>query len=170
MEPFIDGGSTGHGSEYRRRLTGTWGVVDVQDSISCVEYLRDEKMIDEKRVAITGGSAGGYTVLAALCDSKVFTAGCSYYGVSDLAALASDTHKVSFAASSRHIIAAANLSCRSLHSSNRNTSSTCLEEHLNKSRRTTLSVRLSTKLPKSPHLSSFSKVLRTRSFLKLKRL
>ncbi|GAA5946310.1 hypothetical protein JCM3765_000193 [Sporobolomyces pararoseus] len=87
------GGSTGHGSEYRRRLVGTWGVVDVQDTISCVEYLRDQKKIDEKRVAITGGSAGGYTVLASLCDSKVFTAGCSYYGVSDLKALADDTHK-----------------------------------------------------------------------------
>ncbi|GAA5906388.1 alpha/beta hydrolase family protein [Sporobolomyces salmoneus] len=87
------GGSTGHGSEYRRRLVGTWGVIDVQDTISCVEYLRDEKKIDEKRVAITGGSAGGYTVLASLCDSKVFTAGCSYYGVSDLKALAEDTHK-----------------------------------------------------------------------------
>ncbi|GAA5868997.1 hypothetical protein JCM16303_000331 [Sporobolomyces ruberrimus] len=87
------GGSTGHGSEYRRRLVGTWGVVDVHDTISCVEYLRDEKKIDEKRVAITGGSAGGYTVLASLCDSKVFTAGCSYYGVSDLKALADDTHK-----------------------------------------------------------------------------
>ncbi|GAA6005172.1 hypothetical protein JCM11491_002603 [Sporobolomyces phaffii] len=86
------GGSTGHGAEYRRRLVGTWGIVDVQDTIACIEYLRDAKRIDSQRVAITGGSAGGYSVLAALCDSRVFTAGCSYYGVSDLKALALDTH------------------------------------------------------------------------------
>ncbi|GAA5820810.1 hypothetical protein JCM10212_002097 [Sporobolomyces blumeae] len=87
------GGSTGYGSKYRRRLTGTWGIVDVQDTISCVESLRDQGKIDPKRVAITGGSAGGYTVLASLTDSDVFTAGCSYYGVSDLKMLAEDTHK-----------------------------------------------------------------------------
>ncbi|GAA5919839.1 hypothetical protein JCM1841_004010 [Sporobolomyces salmonicolor] len=93
---FVDvdyGGSATYGAEYRRRLDGKWGIVDVQDTIACVESLVQGGKVDAKRVSITGGSAGGFTVLAALTDSNVFTAGCSYYGVSDLKALAEDTHK-----------------------------------------------------------------------------
>ncbi|BGP42736.1 hypothetical protein JCM10450v2_006846 [Rhodotorula kratochvilovae] len=93
---FVDvdyGGSAGYGKEYRERLAGKWGVVDVQDTIACVEYLVREGKVDREKVAITGGSAGGFTVLAALTDSKVFTAGTSSYGISDLALLADDTHK-----------------------------------------------------------------------------
>ncbi|GAA6033030.1 hypothetical protein JCM8097_000109 [Rhodosporidiobolus ruineniae] len=93
---FVDvdyGGSTGYGKTYRQRLEGNWGIVDVQDTIDCVKALVKEGKVDETKVAITGGSAGGFTVLAALCDSSVFTAGTSSYGISDLALLASDTHK-----------------------------------------------------------------------------
>lgn len=68
-------------------------MVDVNDTIACVEYLVQQGKVDPKRVAIVGGSAGGYTVLACLCASKVFTAGTSLYGVSDLALLAGETHK-----------------------------------------------------------------------------
>ncbi|KAK4049228.1 hypothetical protein OIO90_005517 [Microbotryomycetes sp. JL221] len=87
------GGSTGYGKQYRQRLNASWGVVDVQDTIACVEYLTSSGKADKDRVEITGGSAGGFTVLASLCDSKVFGAGTSYYGVSDLKLLADDTHK-----------------------------------------------------------------------------
>ncbi|GAA5827124.1 hypothetical protein JCM3770_000247 [Rhodotorula araucariae] len=93
---FVDvdyGGSSGYGKEYRERLAGKWGVVDVQDTIACVEHLVKGGKVDKDKVAITGGSAGGFTVLAALTDSKVFTAGTSSYGISDLALLADDTHK-----------------------------------------------------------------------------
>ncbi|GAA5985054.1 hypothetical protein JCM10908_002503 [Rhodotorula pacifica] len=87
------GGSSNYGKKFRERLDGEWGNVDVNDTIHCVEYLVREGKVDGNKVAITGGSAGGFTVLAALCDSKVFTAGVSLYGVSDLALLAADTHK-----------------------------------------------------------------------------
>ncbi|KAK4046582.1 hypothetical protein OIV83_005952 [Microbotryomycetes sp. JL201] len=87
------GGSTGYGKRYRERLNKQWGVVDVQDTIACVEYLTLSGKADKKRVAITGGSAGGYTVLASLCDGDVFGAGISHYGVSDLKMLCDDTHK-----------------------------------------------------------------------------
>ncbi|KPV73831.1 uncharacterized protein RHOBADRAFT_54426 [Rhodotorula graminis WP1] len=87
------GGSSGYGKDFRERLAGQWGVVDVNDTIACVEHLVKEGKVDKDKVAITGGSAGGFTVLAALTDSKVFTAGCSSYGISDLALLADDTHK-----------------------------------------------------------------------------
>lgn len=87
------GGSTGYGRTYRERLDTNWGIVDVSDTIACVKYLIKEGRVDAKRIAITGGSAGGFTVLAALCDSRVFTAGVSLYGVSDLALLAGETHK-----------------------------------------------------------------------------
>ncbi|GAA5865130.1 hypothetical protein JCM8547_007723 [Rhodosporidiobolus lusitaniae] len=92
---FLDvdyGGSTGYGKDYRQRLEGKWGIVDVHDTIDAVEWAVRDKA-DKEKVAITGGSAGGFTVLAALCDSKVFTAGTSSYGISDLALLADDTHK-----------------------------------------------------------------------------
>ena len=87
------GGSSGYGRAYRQRLNGQWGIVDVEDVIAAVKYLVAEGRADPKRVAIHGGSAGGFTVLAALAQSDVFTAGASFYGVADLGALARDTHK-----------------------------------------------------------------------------
>jgi dipeptidyl aminopeptidase/acylaminoacyl peptidase len=86
------GGSTGYGREYRNRLRGQWGVVDVEDVIAAVLGLADAGLADATRLAIRGGSAGGFTVLAALTRSSVFAAGASYYGVSDLATLAAETH------------------------------------------------------------------------------
>jgi dipeptidyl aminopeptidase/acylaminoacyl peptidase len=87
------GGSTGYGREYRQRLDGQWGIVDVDDCVNCALYLIDRGEVDGERTAIRGGSAGGYTTLAALTFRDVFKAGASYYGVSDLEALAKDTHK-----------------------------------------------------------------------------
>jgi dipeptidyl aminopeptidase/acylaminoacyl peptidase len=87
------GGSTGYGREYRRRLDGQWGVVDVADCVNAARYLVDAGEVDGRRLAIRGGSAGGYTTLAALTFTDVFAAGASYYGVADLASLATDTHK-----------------------------------------------------------------------------
>src|SRR5439155_16062910 len=87
------GGSTGYGRAYRERLKGGWGVVDVEDCVNAARHVISEGMDDGERVVITGGSAGGYTVLAALTRGTVFKGGASYYGVSDVAALARDTHK-----------------------------------------------------------------------------
>jgi dipeptidyl aminopeptidase/acylaminoacyl peptidase len=87
------GGSTGYGRAYRQRLDGRWGIVDVDDCVNCARYLIEHGEVDRKRTAIRGGSAGGYTTLAALTFRDVFKAGASYYGVSDLEALAKDTHK-----------------------------------------------------------------------------
>jgi dipeptidyl aminopeptidase/acylaminoacyl peptidase len=87
------GGSTGYGREYRRRLNGMWGVVDVDDCVAAAQYLVGLGLVDPKRMAIRGGSAGGYTTLAALTFRDVFAAGASYFGVADLRALAEDTHK-----------------------------------------------------------------------------
>jgi dipeptidyl aminopeptidase/acylaminoacyl peptidase len=87
------GGSTGYGREYRERLRGRWGEVDLQDCINAARTLADRGEVDRARMAITGGSAGGYTTLCALTFSDVFSAGASYYGVGDLEALARDTHK-----------------------------------------------------------------------------
>ncbi len=87
------GGSSGYGRAYRQRLNGRWGVVDVEDVVSAVRYLTGAGLVDPARVAIHGGSAGGFTVLAALAGSEVFKAGASFYGVADLGALARDTHK-----------------------------------------------------------------------------
>jgi dipeptidyl aminopeptidase/acylaminoacyl peptidase len=87
------GGSTGFGREYRERLDGNWGIVDVDDCIHAARYLAERGLADEKRSVITGGSAGGYTTLAALTFHDYFRGGASYYGVSDLAVLARDTHK-----------------------------------------------------------------------------
>ena len=87
------GGSTGFGRTYRERLNGTWGVTDVDDCVACVHHLVAQGRVDPARVAIKGGSAGGYTTLAALAFTNVFRAGASHYGVSDLKALAADTHK-----------------------------------------------------------------------------
>ena len=93
---FVDinyGGSTGYGRAYRQRLNGKWGITDLEDTVHCVQYLADQGLIDPDKAAIRGGSAGGYTTLAALAFSDVFKAGANYYGVSDLEALAKDTHK-----------------------------------------------------------------------------
>jgi dipeptidyl aminopeptidase/acylaminoacyl peptidase len=87
------GGSTGYGREYRQRLHGMWGVVDVNDCVNCARYLIERGEVDGDRTAIRGGSAGGYTTLASLAFRDVFKAGASYYGVSDLEALETDTHK-----------------------------------------------------------------------------
>lgn len=87
------GGSTGYGREYRERLKGNWGVVDVDDCVNGARFLAGQGLVDGNRLAITGGSAGGYTALCALAFRDVFKAGASHYGVSDLAALEIDTHK-----------------------------------------------------------------------------
>ncbi len=87
------GGSTGYGREYRQRLEGTWGIVDVDDCANGAKYLVQQGLVDGNRLAIAGGSAGGYTTLCALTFRDTFKAGASYYGVSDLEALARDTHK-----------------------------------------------------------------------------
>jgi dipeptidyl aminopeptidase/acylaminoacyl peptidase len=87
------GGSTGYGRAYRQRLNGQWGVVDVDDCLNGARYLVERGEVDRDRLAIRGGSAGGYTTLAALAFRDLFRAGASYYGVSDLEALATDTHK-----------------------------------------------------------------------------
>jgi dipeptidyl aminopeptidase/acylaminoacyl peptidase len=86
-------GSTGYGRSYREALDGAWGIADVQDCAAGARYLVDHGLADGTRVAIRGGSAGGYTTLAALAFTDAFQAGASYYGVSDLEALARDTHK-----------------------------------------------------------------------------
>ena len=87
------GGSTGYGRAYRERLKGRWGIIDVDDCVNGARYLVERGLADGNRLAIDGGSAGGYTTLAALTFRDVFKAGASYYGVSDLEALAKDTHK-----------------------------------------------------------------------------
>ncbi|MEP0798921.1 S9 family peptidase [Funiculus sociatus] len=87
------GGSTGYGRAYHQRLDGLWGIVDVDDCVNGAKYLCEKGLVDENRMAIAGGSAGGYTTLCALTFRDVFKAGASYYGVSDLEALLRDTHK-----------------------------------------------------------------------------
>ncbi|WP_052436334.1 alpha/beta hydrolase family protein [Georgenia sp. SUBG003] len=87
------GGSTGYGRAYRERLDGSWGIVDVADCASGAQHLADAGLVDRARLGIRGGSAGGFTTLAALTFTDTFTAGASRYGVGDLEALARDTHK-----------------------------------------------------------------------------
>jgi dipeptidyl aminopeptidase/acylaminoacyl peptidase len=87
------GGSTGYGREFRERLIGTWGVVDVDDCVNGAKFLAARGEVDANRTVIDGGSAGGYTTLCALTFRDYFKAGASYYGVSDLEALEVDTHK-----------------------------------------------------------------------------
>ncbi|MFQ3613738.1 MAG: S9 family peptidase [Cyanobacteriota bacterium] len=86
-------GSTGYGRAYRDALKGKWGLVDVEDCIYGAKFLADQGKVDGEQLMIDGGSAGGYTTLAALTFHDTFKAGASYYGVSDLEALAQDTHK-----------------------------------------------------------------------------
>lgn len=87
------GGSTGYGRSYRQRLNGEWGIVDVDDCANGAKYLAQQGKVDGDRLVIAGGSAGGFTTLCALTFRNIFKAGASYYGVSDLKALAEDTHK-----------------------------------------------------------------------------
>jgi dipeptidyl aminopeptidase/acylaminoacyl peptidase len=87
------GGSTGFGRAYRERLDSNWGIVDVEDAINGARHLAEKGLVDGNRSVITGGSAGGYTVLAALTFHDYFRGGASHFGVSDPAALARDTHK-----------------------------------------------------------------------------
>ena len=87
------GGSTGFGREYRHRLYGEWGVVDVDDCANGALHLAERGLVDGGRLAITGGSAGGYTTLCALTFRDDFAAGASHYGVSDTETLAQETHK-----------------------------------------------------------------------------
>ncbi len=87
------GGSTGYGRDYRRLLNGNWGVVDVQDCVNAAQYLADRGDVDPERMAIRGGSAGGFTTLAALVFTDVFKAGANYFGVADFETFVGDTHK-----------------------------------------------------------------------------
>lgn len=87
------GGSTGYGRAYRSALNGAWGVVDVDDCVAAARFLADRGDVDPERLAISGGSAGGYTTLSALAFRDVFSAGISLFGVGDLETLARDTHK-----------------------------------------------------------------------------
>jgi dipeptidyl aminopeptidase/acylaminoacyl peptidase len=87
------GGSTGYGREYRQRLNGNWGIVDVDDCCNGALYLVEQGLADPARLAIVGESAGGYTTLACLAFRDVFKAGASHFGISDLEAFATDTHK-----------------------------------------------------------------------------
>jgi dipeptidyl aminopeptidase/acylaminoacyl peptidase len=87
------GGSSGYGRAYRERLNGQWGIVDVDDCVNGARYLAKRGEVDGKRMAIRGGSAGGYTTLCALTFTDVFKAGATLYGISDLEALVKDTHK-----------------------------------------------------------------------------
>lgn len=86
-------GSTGYGRPYRDRLKGQWGIVDVEDAVGGAEAMVAAGKADAARLIIRGGSAGGYTTLAALTFHQTFKAGASYYGISDLEVLQSDTHK-----------------------------------------------------------------------------
>ncbi len=87
------GGSTGYGRAYRQRLNGQWGVVDVDDCVNGAKYLAAQGLVDGSRMAISGGSAGGFTTLCALTFQHTFQAGASHFGVTDIEALAQDTHK-----------------------------------------------------------------------------
>ncbi|MGC3956156.1 MAG: prolyl oligopeptidase family serine peptidase [Propionicimonas sp.] len=87
------GGSAGYGRAYRERLKGNWGVVDVRDCADAALTLVERGLADPARLSIRGGSAGGYTTLAALAFTDVFSAGISLYGIGDLETLATDTHK-----------------------------------------------------------------------------
>lgn len=87
------GGSSGYGRQFRDRLKGNWGIVDVADCVNAALYLVDQGQVDRNRMAIAGGSAGGYTTLAALAFRDVFGAGASHFGLSELEVFATETHK-----------------------------------------------------------------------------
>lgn len=87
------GGSTGYGKEYRKRLELQWGIVDVDDCVAGARFLAEQALVDGERLAIRGGSASGFTTLAALAFTDEFDAGCTYFGIGDLRAFVKDTHK-----------------------------------------------------------------------------
>jgi len=87
------GGSAGYGRAYRMRLNGSWGVVDVDDCINAARHLIGEGLVDGDRVSITGGSAGGYTVLLSLTRRDFYDTGASHFGIGDLETFIKDTHK-----------------------------------------------------------------------------
>jgi dipeptidyl aminopeptidase/acylaminoacyl peptidase len=87
------GGSTGYGRAYRERLRGTWGITDVDDCVAGAAWLAAQGLVDGDRLAIRGGSASGYTTLAALAFRDRFSAGTTYFGIGDLRAFVKDTHK-----------------------------------------------------------------------------
>lgn len=87
------GGSTGYGTEYRKRLEGEWGVVDLADCVAGARWLADQGVVDGDRLAIRGGSASGYTTLCAVTFSDAFSAGTSYFGIGDLETFVEQTHK-----------------------------------------------------------------------------
>jgi dipeptidyl aminopeptidase/acylaminoacyl peptidase len=86
------GGSTGYGREYRNRLLGQWGIVDVEDTVAAITGLADAGVADRTRLGIEGGSAGGWTVLAALTSSDAFACGVSLFGVAELVEFVQETH------------------------------------------------------------------------------
>ncbi|MGO0604332.1 S9 family peptidase [Brevibacterium linens] len=86
------GGSTGFGRAWRDRLRGGWGVVDVEDTVAAVNGLVAAGLADPNRIAISGASSGGWTVLSALASTNVFACGTSYFGVTDLMRFVVDTH------------------------------------------------------------------------------
>jgi dipeptidyl aminopeptidase/acylaminoacyl peptidase len=87
------GGSSGYGRAYRTRLKGNWGVVDVDDCINAARYLIEQGLADGDRVSITGGSAGGFTVLLSLTKRDFYNAGASHFGIGDLELFIKETHK-----------------------------------------------------------------------------
>ncbi|MCB1109331.1 MAG: S9 family peptidase, partial [Chlamydiia bacterium] len=87
------GGSSGYGKAYRERLNGNWGIVDVHDALDAAEHLASKGLVDPKRMVVKGGSAGGYTALAAITFGQTFAAAVSLYGIADLEALTHTTHK-----------------------------------------------------------------------------
>ena len=86
-------GSTGYGRAYRNALRGKWGILDTDDCVAAANHLADQGLVDRERMAIRGGSAGGYTTLCALTFHDEFATGASYFGVADIGALAEETHK-----------------------------------------------------------------------------
>src|SRR5207245_8242843 len=87
------GGSSGYGRAYRQRLNGNWGVVDVDDCINAARYLVDQGLVDRDRISITGGSAGGFTVLLSLTKRDFYNAGASHYGTRDRELFVTESHK-----------------------------------------------------------------------------
>ncbi|HEX9236744.1 MAG TPA: S9 family peptidase, partial [Actinomycetota bacterium] len=87
------GGSTGYGRDYRERLRGQWGIVDVADCVNAAKHLAAQGLADGGRMAIRGGSAGGYVTLCAITFHDAFTAAASYFGIGDLETFVKDTHK-----------------------------------------------------------------------------
>jgi dipeptidyl aminopeptidase/acylaminoacyl peptidase len=87
------GGSTGYGRDYRKRLNDKWGIVDVEDCVAAARWLAEEGIVDGERQAVRGGSASGFTTLAALAFTDQFDAGTTYFGIGDLRAFVKDTHK-----------------------------------------------------------------------------